>query len=311
MVQTNIHYPTDSGLLGDGVRVLSRCLRRAKGVLGRTAETLGLGREAFRSRVRTVRTLAQHLHRLTCRKGSAGAEALKAAYGRLIETAQCTAAQAQRVGTALHQARSHSAQRLVTQIETVLPRLLQGIQQARRRVIGGEVVPATAKILSLFEPHTQIIPRYKPGQPVEFGRKLRLDEVEGGLITDYAIVAHGGGQDQPYLADSLAAHHHHFGQAPALLAADRGLASAKNVRLARTAGVKHIALPTGGRAPPDRWFRRGYRFRAGIEGRIHVLRRDYGLKRCRYHGEQGMGRWVGWGIVTHNLAKIAAVSAAR
>jgi IS5 family transposase len=147
---------------------------------------------------------------------------------------------------------------------------------------------------------------------VEFGRKLRLDEVEGGIISGYRIVDQGGGPDQPYWKDSLEAHRRHFGRAPDLLAGDRGLASADNERLARQAGVKRVALPCVGRASParqqqekERWFRRGYRFRAGIEERIHVLRRDYGLKRCRYHGERGMGRWVGWGILTHNLSKIA------
>ena len=61
----------------------------------------------------------------------------------------------------------------------------------------------------------------------------------------------------------------------------------------------------------QRWFRRGFRFRAGIEGRIHVLQRDYGLERCRDHGEAGMARWVGWGIVTHNLAQLARAQARR
>ncbi len=94
------------------------------------------------------------------------------------------------------------------------------------------------------------------------------------------------------------------------------MASAANERLAREAGVRHVALPHVGKAPPgrraeerSRRFRRGYRFRAGIEGRIHVLRRDYGLKRGRYHGERGMGRGVGWGILAHNLAKVAEEAA--
>lgn len=91
------------------------------------------------------------------------------------------------------------------------------------------------------------------------------------------------------------------------------MASAENERLAREAGVKQVALPQVGRASPERKalekgrrFRRGYRFRAGIAGRIHALRRDRGLRRCRYRGEGGMGRWVGGGIVTPNLTKIAA-----
>jgi transposase, IS5 family len=309
-VETDIHYPTDSALLGDGVRVLSRLMKRAKAVLGKAAQALGP--EAFRSRVRTVRGLAQQLHRIARRKGGEARDALKTAYGRLIDTAQRTGEQARRVREALACKAKPAAQRLAQRIGTVLPLLLQGIQQASRRVLEGQAVPAPEKVLSLFEPHTQIIPRFKAGKPVEFGRKIRLDEVEGGIVTGYQIVDQGGGQDQPYLKDSLDTHRRHFGRAPDLLSADRGMASAANEQRARQAGVKRIALPCVGRSSPARrqqekeqWFRRGYRFRAGIEGRIHVLRRDYGLKRCRYHGACGMGRWVGWGIVAHNLAQIA------
>jgi IS5 family transposase len=315
-VETDIHFPTDSGLVGDGVRVVSRLLRRARAALGEAAAGMG---EAFRSRVRTVRKLAQQLHRIARRKGEQGREALKAAYGRLIATARRTAAQGRRVLEALRErADEPGARRLAARLEEVLPRLKQGIGQAWRRVILGEPVPAGEKLLSLFEPHTQVVPRFKAGKAVEFGRKIRLDEVEGGLITGYAVLDRGGGQDQPYLADALAGHQRAFGRAPDLLAADRGMASAANERLAKEAGVKHVALPHVGKAPParraeerGRRFRRAYRFRAGIEGRIHALRRDRGLKRCRYHGERGMGRWVGWGILTHNLAKVAGAGAGR
>jgi len=309
-VETDIHFPTDSALIGDGVRVVSRLLRRGKAVLGEAASGLN---EAFRSRVRAVRRLSQQLHRIARRKGDAGRAALKAAYGRLAATARRTAAQGRRVLKALRErADAPGARRLAARLEEVLPRLKQGIDQAWRRVILGETVPSGEKLLSLFEPHTQVIPRFKAGKAVEFGRKIRLDEVEGGLITGYAVLGQGGGQDQPYLADALAGHQRAFGRAPDLLAADRGMASAANERLAKEAGVKRVALPHVGKAPPrrraeerGRRFRRAYRFRAGIEGRIHALRRDRGLKRCRYHGERGMGRWVGWGILTHNLAKVA------
>jgi transposase, IS5 family len=315
-VETDIHFPTDSGLLGDGVRVVSRLLRRAKATLGEAAAGLG---EAFRSRVRTVRKLSQQRHRLARRKGDQGREALKAAYGRLIATTRRTAAQGRRVLKALQEWPDEpAARRLAAQLGEVLPRLSQGVRQAARRVLEGESVPAGEKLLSLFEPHTQVIPRFKAGKAVEFGRKLRLDEVEGGLITGYAILDQGGGQDQPQLRDSLANHRRQFGRPPDLLAGDRGLASAANERLAKEAGVKHVALPHVGQAPPGRRaeekgrrFRRAYRFRAGIEGRIHALRRDYGLRRCRYHGERGMGRWVGWGILAHNLSKVAAAGAGR
>jgi IS5 family transposase len=314
-VETEIHYPTDSGLIGDGVRVVSRLLKRARAVLGEAATKLG---GAFRSRVRTIRRLSQQLHRIARRKGQQGREALKVAYTKLIETARKTGGQGKRVLEALKRSGEKGAERLAGRLGEFLPRLTQGIEQARRRVLEGESVPAKDKRLSLFEPHAQIIPRFKAGKPVEFGRKIRLDEVAGGIISGYAILEQGGGQDQPYLKDSLATHRRHFGRAPDLLAADRGMSSAANEELAVQAAVKQVALPHVGKASAERKelekgrrFRRGYRFRAGIEGRIHTLRRDRGLKRCRYHGESGMGRWVGWGIVTHNLVKIAEAGSAR
>jgi transposase, IS5 family len=312
-VETDIHFPTDSGLVGDGVRVVSRLLRRAKAALGEAAAGL---KEAFRSRVRTVRRLSQQLHRIARRKGDVGREALKAAYGRLVATAKRTAAQGRRVLKALRgRDDDPAARRLAGRLEEVLPRLKRAVGQAERRVLKDDPVPSAEKLVSLFEPHTQVIPRFKAGKPAEFGRKLRLDEVEGGLITGFAVRPQGGGQDRPYLGEALANHKRQFGRPPRLLAADRGMASAENERLAREAGVRHVALPHVGKAPPGRRaeergrrFREGYRFRAGIEGRIHTLKRDFGLKRCRYRGERGFGRWVGWGILAHNLAKVAGAA---
>src|SRR4051812_37975837 len=146
-VETNIHFPTDSGLVGDGVRVVSRLLRRAKAVLGEAASGL---KEAFRSRARTVRSLSQQLHRIARRKNEQGREALKAAYGRLIATARRTGAQGKRVLEAL---RGHGddagAQRLAERLGEVLPRLKRGIGQAERRVLKNDPVPAPEKLLSL------------------------------------------------------------------------------------------------------------------------------------------------------------------
>jgi IS5 family transposase len=309
-VETEIHFPTDSGLVGDGVRVVSRLLRRARAALGEAASGL---KEAFRGRVRTARKLSQQLHRIARRKGDQGRAALKAAYGRLVAAAKRTGAQGRRVLGAL---RGHSddpaARRLAERLEEVLPRLKRAVGQAERRVLMDAPVPSGEKLVSLFEPHTQVIPRFKAGRPAEFGRKLRLDEVEGGIITGFRVLEKGGGQDQEHLADALADHRRQFGRPPRLLAADRGMASADNERLAGQAGVRQVALPHVGKAPPERLaeekgrrFREGYRFRAGVEGRIHALKRDFGLKRCRYRGERGFGRWVGWGIVAHNLAKVA------
>jgi transposase, IS5 family len=314
VVETTIHHPTDSGLLGDGVRVLSRLLRRAKAVVGQTTR---LGPQVFRSRVRSVRRLLRQLHRLARQKGEAATAQLQRAYERLVAVARKTHAQAVRVCTLLRKQTVPRVLRLIRQFEQFLPRVARVIDQTVRRVLQGEVVPAQAKLVSLFEPHTQIIVRRKTGKAVEFGRKLWLEEVEGGIISGYRVLAEAG-QDFPYLPDSLVAHQRRFGKPPRMLAADRGVYSAANEAVAQQARIPRIVIPYAGKAPPARvtlertaWFRRGLRFRAGIEGRISVLRRRFGLDRCRDHGDAGLGRWVGWGIVTANLATIAHTLAGR
>ena len=308
VVETNIHHPTDSRLVGDGVRVLSRLLRRAKAVLGETAE---LGREAFRTRSRSVRRVAQQIHRLARRRGEAAAEEMRHVYRRLLAVAHRSRRQAVRARAALGAVAGTPAARLVAQLDQFLPRVAQAMSQAERRVLQGQVVPAKEKLVSLFEPHTQVIQRHKAGKAVEFGRKLWLEEVEGGIISGYRLLADAG-QDYPHLAGSLVAHQRRCGHPPSLLAGDRGVSSPTNEALAKQAGVKRVVLPRVGKVPPERirqerqpWFRRGCRFRAGIEGRISVLRRCFGLDRCRDHGETGMGRWVGWGILAANLSTIA------
>lgn len=314
VVETNIRYPTDSKTLGDGVRVLSRLLRRAKGVLGDGA---ALGHAAFRTRTRSVRRLTQQLHRVARRTGEQAAEDLKQAYEALIGVAQASRRQAARVAAALREHSAEQGQRVVEALAHYLPLVDQAIAQATRRVLRGEAVRAEEKLLSLFEPHTQAIRRHKPGKLTEFGRKVLIDEVDGGIVSHFAILDDVG-LEHPHFVASLDAHQERFGHPPDLVAGDRGLYSPENEERARERGVRRVVLPKAGRASRERqqherqrWFRRGFRFRAGAEGRIHVLKRDYGLARCRDHGEDGFGRWVGWGILTHNLAQIAKTQAAR
>jgi IS5 family transposase len=316
VVETAIHHPSDSSLLADGVRVLSPLLRRAKTVLG---EACGLGKAMFRTRNRSARRLLQGLHRLGRRRGDEAVRAMRRAYARLVDVARKTQRQAAKVGAALRARATAAAQCLAEPIETVSPRLERAVSQTVRRVLGGETVPASEKIVSLFEPHTQIIVRHKAGKPVEFGRKLWLEEVEGGIVSGWRRLDQAGGPDTTYLQPSLEAHRARFRRPPRLLAADRGVFSASNEALANRAGVKRVVIPatSRGRTPErarrerQRWFRHGFRFRAGIEGRISVLQRAYELDRCRDHGEAGMGRWIGWGIVTANLERIARTLAAR
>jgi IS5 family transposase len=163
---------------------LSRLLRRAKKVLS-TEEIDRLPKEIFRTRNRSVRRVAQRLHRIARRKGEKAKKELKEAYQKLIAITQASRAQAQRVVEALREyADDPGARRLLTErFEHFVPLVEQGIAQATRRVLHDEQVPAAEKILSLFEEHTQIITRQKMGKPREFGRKVLIDEVEGGIIS--------------------------------------------------------------------------------------------------------------------------------
>ena len=207
--------------------------------------------------------------------------------------------------------------RLETALGRFLPLVERVIEQTTRRVLHGERVSAGAKVLSLFEPHTAVLRRGKARQPTEFGAKIVLDEVEGGLVTRFTVCA-GNADDALSLPDGLTYHQRCFGRAPDLLAADRHFYSGENCRLATAAGVRRVVLPKrgqpgrGGAAREhQRWFRRGHHFRAGIEGRISVLKRRFGLRRCRYHGVAGMERWVGWGILAHNLRTMSRAMVQR
>jgi IS5 family transposase len=308
VVETNIHYPLDSTLLGDGVRVLTRTILRAKAVL---PYQVALSRAAFRNRTRSVRRVMKELIDTARRRGESAADALRDRYRRLVGLTTQVVRQAQQVETALGATTDGRAQRLRSVLQTFIPRVRQVLDQTTRRVLLGEQVPANEKLASIFEPHTAIIRKGKLGKPTEFGRVVSLDEVEGGIISRYAVLA-GNPDDATQLAPSLEHHIHEFGHAPALLVAVSKVATPANEQIAKQHGVRRVVLPQAGRKTAtrqaherQRWFQRGRDWRAGIEGRISGLSRRHKLDRCPYHGEDGMERWVGWGIITHNLHAIA------
>jgi IS5 family transposase len=317
VVETDVHHPTDSSLLADGVRMLGRLVRRARPAVG---EALAGVRDAFRTRTRSARRQLQRIHRLARRQGELAEREQRDAYGRLCDVARRVVRQAERVRRALGEGAAtgaRAAERLATGLDRLLPLVRRAIDQAERRVLRGERVPAEEKVLSLVEPHTTLIARHKPGKKVEFGRKLWLAEADGGIVTDVQVLD-GNPPDAPHVAPTLDRHTRQFGRPPGLLAGDRGCSTAAVRRDAATAGVRRVALPHTG--PPtaasrarerERWFRRGYRWRAGIEGRIGVLQRAYGLDRCPDHGAAGLERWVGLGVLTANLVTIARATAAR
>jgi IS5 family transposase len=298
-VKTHIHPPTDNSLLADGVRVISRALKRAQTLIGDRLDP-----SIFRDRTRSAKRLARHISQ----QAQQGKAALKSAFRKLVDVTQASVRQARQVRAALAALTGVTADRVRATLDTFIPRLEQVIEQTVRRVFDDEAVPATQKLVSLFEAHTAIIKRSSARQDVVFGHKVWLDEVEGGIISGYRVLD-GNPGDSDQWQPSLDHHVEQFGHPPWQASADRGVYSAPNETYAKALGVKRIILPQPG-AKSDarhnlerqRWFQRGRRWHAGVEGRISVVKRKHGLDRCLDHGEDGFQRWVGWSVIANNLS---------
>ena len=316
VVETNIHHPTDDTLLSDGVRIISRLIGRAKELIPEGMRRAAARGEPFRNRTRSAKRLAHKISKMARRRTQQAKASYLEAYERLIKIAKATIRQAGRVGSMLEEAPS-AGKKISEELSHFAGLLERVVSQARRRVLEGERVAATEKLVSIFEEHTAIIRRGKAPNRTQFGRKVWLSEVDGGIVSGFWILE-GNPGDEAQLKEALKDHLRQFGRAPELVAADRNVHSKENERLARELGIKKVCLPKAGKKSAEReeheqkrWFKRARKFRSGIEGRISILTRGFGLDRCPEHGEEGMGRWVGWGILAHNLRQIARKQVAR
>jgi IS5 family transposase len=311
VVETNIHYPTDSSLLADSVRVLGRMLRAGRELVG---DAPGVSKSLFVNHTRSTKRLAREIAQASRRakKGEKIESQVRKMYKKLLKTTQETVNHARQVMPVVKQFGELAGQALAESLEHYLALVERVIDQAYRRVVLGQQVPAAEKLVSLFEPHTAIIRRGKPApRDTEFGRKVWLDEVDGGIISDYRILV-GNPPDDAQFQDSLRHHLELFSHPPDTVSADRGVYSPENEKAARQAGVKRICLPQPGRRTPERieheqqpWFRLARRFQAGVEGRISVIKRARQLDRCLDKGEAGFEKWVGWACIVNNLIAMA------
>jgi IS5 family transposase len=305
VVETNIHAPSDSRQLADSVRVLARTVEQARRVLSAAGQT---GQETFQNFTQVARKTARRIGQTLKKRTEQAKQAGQQAYRELVEMTQQTVTQAQKALEQLAQQTDQQAQRLTATLQTFIPRAQQVVQQTERRVFQGAAVPAADKLVSIFEPHTDIIKREKERKPVEYGHKVWLNEVDGGIVSHYRVLE-GNPPDSQQWQPSLATHLRTFGHAPEQASADRGLYSEPNEQTARDLGVTHVILPKPGYRSKQRkehesqeWFVLGRRWHAGVEGRISVLKRAHGLRRCLEHGLDGFNRWLGWGIIAGNLA---------
>ncbi|HYN02651.1 MAG TPA: ISNCY family transposase, partial [Vicinamibacteria bacterium] len=297
VVETNVHYPTDSTLLCDGVRVLTRTLKKLKEEVG---EGVVKVRDRSRAMARRVFELAQRSRKLVKDEAKARLQQL---YGEVLVITRAVVREANAAVETVEGRVSRVGAALVHEIRETVDIVKRVVGQTRARVFKGDT-HYPGKVLSIFEPHTEAIRKGKAAKPTEFGKLVKIQEAEGQFITDYEVCATRVA-DQDLWVPSLETHMQLFGRPPRMAVADAGFASRKNELAATELGVKRVVLPGASKRSKEkerkRWFRRALRWRTGSEGRISALKRRHGLRRCRDRGTAGIERWVGLGVIANNL----------
>ncbi|MBN4055039.1 ISNCY family transposase, partial [Acidimicrobium ferrooxidans] len=311
VVECNVRPPTDSGLLCDCVRVLSRETAR----FGAIHHGLTVGFKP--NRLRRARRLAYRINQAARKRGEAKELAMKDSYSELVTLTEEVAqqclevvkrAKSIRIGSSTQAERTH---RRIERVEHFIVITMKVIDQTKRRVFKGESLPASEKIYSIFETHTALIKRGKINKRQEYGRKLALSDTPSGIITFYEVLE-GNPNDSGQLIKALDQHKRIFGFVPTEFSADRGYYSAKNIEHCKANGIEVISVPKPGylsksqkELQRDKRFKAAQKRRAGIEGKISVLKRGRGLTRCMWRTDASFQLFVGLGIITQNLLTIA------
>jgi DDE family transposase len=312
VVETNIHYPTDSSLLGDGTRVLTRTMKKIEVKSG------GLKRKV-RDRMRSIRKRVVAIALSTRLLGEKGEERRKRQYRELLSLTRKVMNQAQRVLEEVDQVprRRHTPLRGLTQtLKTMMGRVRQVVKQTKVRIFGG-VTKSQEKVVSVFEAHTEIIRKGKASKPTEFGNLVKIQEAENQIVTHFEVFAQRP-PDSTLLLPSVQVHQQRLGRTPEWVAGDAAFYSCQTEKALRSLGVRRISVPNKRSTSTERkrlqrqvWFRRGQKWRTGSEGRISTLKRRHGLRRSLYRGFQGMQRWVGLGVIADNLIQMGHYLAVR
>ncbi len=299
VTQALMHAPTDSSLLWDAVRVMVRLLKRASALPGAPPIV-------WRNHRRLVkkRALAIWYSRGKAQKAKL--------YCDLIAATRATVAALQHAAQRLAACVTIEAEVWHGQVKHYLPLIERIITQAERRVLAGEAVPAGEKLVSLFEPHADII--VKGGRAVHYGHKLNLTTGRSGLILDVVVEA-GNPADAERFLPMLERHIALYGTPPRQTAGDGGFASLDNLKQAKALGVHDVAFhKKRGLKIEDmvksRWVYRKLRnFRAGVEANISCLKRAFGLARCTWRGLAHFKAYVWSSVVAYNLALFVRLAA--
>jgi IS5 family transposase len=315
VVETNIHYPTDSSLLGDGNRVLTRLMKKVTAIAGEAGEKL-------RNRMRSVQRRVAEIARASRAKGDKFKEKVPPLYRKLVEVTGRVMGQAKRFSgeiasgvkrssDVLKQAALEGLKREMDEMRETVKKV---VHQTKARVFGGNT-HVEGKIVSVFETSTEVIRKGKASKPTEFGKMVKIQEAENQIVIDYEVYDQKP-SDSDLLISSIESHLERTGRTPDLAAADAGFYSAKNVAEAEEMGVKRVSVPNRStksavrkKVQKERWFKKGQKWRTGSEGRISLLKRRHGLRRSLYRRTAGIKRWVGLGVIADNLINIGKAMA--
>lgn len=309
VMEANIHHPTDASLLADGVRVLTRLMRRAQ------EEGIGL-RIAVRNRLRSVKRRLRRIAFLLRRGGEKAQAQVDRLTAEVASRTQQTLREAERIAQAVAQRIRELGPQVGSRYAALLrdlmaygDRVRRVLGQTRRRLQGVRKIPH--RLVSLFDPDARPICRGKLAKRVEFGYKLGLTETEEGFITQCQL-REGNPSDEAWLPDLVQGHTRVTGAKPRAVAGDRGMSSRANEAILRAMGIGQVVLPARGKLTAERRrferrraFRRMVRWRSGQEARIHHLKDAFELDRSRYRGAERAWTWALEGTFAANLTQAA------
>jgi transposase, IS5 family len=313
VVETNVHYPTDSRLIADG-------LRKVLGLAVLLAGLFGLhGWRQHKHLYRKARKLVREIERIAARKGNGYQERMKRPYRELLKVAEMLLTRADTLRETVRKYGTGGGMEALAvdqDLETFLQRTRQVCNLARRRVLEGETIPHHEKLFSIFETHTQLYKRGKAGEPVQFGRLVLVFEDGAGFITHHHLLPRDQGDRDVVVEQTRTAQKRHGGKIRRG-SFDRGFHSPQ-IQDALAKILEHPCVPMPGSkqaAEQERTasveFRRARQSHPGIESAIGALQAGNGLKRCRDRTEKGFERYIGLGVLGRNLHVLGKLLIAR
>jgi len=307
VVESDIHHPTDTGLLTDGIRVITRVVSKLKKVVP------GIG-SRFVKHTRKAKKVYLGLMKVMKGRTSKDDSALKRARDELVKITGEVIADGRAVQAELEllQEKPPLVNRLRWQLGEWIEAAEKVVRQTQEVIKGNRHLPR--RLVSLFDVDARPIKRGKARTDTEFGRKVLLGETDHGIITTYQVLDENP-SDTALLKPVVKGHRRLFRKKLRAVAGDRGFYSQPNEDWLKDNGVRRVSIPKRGKVREDRrryqkqsWFKRLQRFRAGIEARISLLKRKFGLKRSRLRGSPGVNIWVGQGIFAQNLWQTARIA---